>query len=91
MTSADCSSPGSIGTFREEEWIEEFREAIVNWNPPVRRHFLRPVLAAATFAALCCSVLYVQQRALKVEEPASPKEDGQSLSSNIKSSRVMAE
>jgi len=44
---------------QEEEWIEEFREAIVNWNPPVRRHFLRPVLAVTALATLCCSVLYV--------------------------------
>jgi hypothetical protein len=50
---------GIYRNIQEEEWIEEFRAAIVNWNPPVRRHFFRPVLAAATLATLCCSVLYV--------------------------------
>jgi hypothetical protein len=44
----------------EEEWIEEFRAAIVNWNPSPRRHFFRPLLAAITLAALCLgSVIYV--------------------------------
>jgi hypothetical protein len=43
----------------EEEWIEEFRAAIVNWNPPRRRHLFRPVLAAATLATLCFSVIYI--------------------------------
>jgi hypothetical protein len=45
----------------EEEWIEEFRAAIVNWNPPPHRHFLRAaVLAAVTVATLCLGiVIYV--------------------------------
>jgi len=50
---------GLYRNIQEEEWIEEFRAAIVNWNPPVRGHFFKPVLAAATLATLCCSVLYV--------------------------------
>ena len=50
---------GLYRNVQEEEWIEEFRAAIANWNPPVRKHFFRPVLAAATLATLCCSVLYV--------------------------------
>jgi len=50
---------GLYRNIQEEEWIEEFRAAIVNWNPPVRRHVFRPILAAATLATLCCSVLYV--------------------------------
>src|SRR5712692_7805903 len=37
----------------EEEWMEEFRAAIMNWNPyPWRRRF-RAILAAVTLAALC--------------------------------------
>ncbi len=43
----------------EEEWIEEFRAAIMNWNPPRRRHFFRPVLTAAILATLCFSVIYI--------------------------------
>jgi hypothetical protein len=50
---------GLYRNIQEEEWIEEFRAAIVNWHPPVRGHFFRPVLAVATLATLCCSVLYV--------------------------------
>lgn len=50
---------GLYRNVQEEEWIEEFRAAIADWKPPVRRHFFRPVLAAATLATLCCSVLYV--------------------------------
>jgi hypothetical protein len=50
---------GLYRNIQEEELIEEFRAAIVNWNPPVRKHVFRPVLAAATLATLCCSVLYV--------------------------------
>jgi hypothetical protein len=51
---------GLYRNIEEEEWIEEFRAAIVNWNPPPRRHFFRAVLAAATLAALCLgSVIYV--------------------------------
>src|SRR5579863_7550847 len=42
---------------QEEEWIEELRAAVVNWNPSERRHIFRPILAAATLATLCCSVL----------------------------------
>jgi hypothetical protein len=51
---------GLYRNIEEEEWIEEFRAAIVNWNPPPRRHFLRAVLAAVTLATLCLgSVIYV--------------------------------
>ncbi len=50
---------GLYRNIQEEELIEEFRAAIVNWDPPKRRHLFRPVLAAATLATLCCSVLYV--------------------------------
>ena len=50
---------GPYRNIQEEELIEEFRAAIVDWDPPRRRHFFRPVLAAATLATLCCSVLYV--------------------------------
>jgi len=50
----------------EEEWIEEFRAAIVNWNPPRRkRFFFRPVLAAAILATLCCSVIYILSAQLR--------------------------
>jgi hypothetical protein len=43
----------------EEEWIEEFRAAAMNWNPyPWRRRF-KGILAAVAFAALCLgSVIY---------------------------------
>jgi hypothetical protein len=50
---------GLYRNIQEEEWIEEFRAAVVNWNPPERGHIFRPVLAAATLVTLCCSVLYV--------------------------------
>ena len=50
---------GLYRNIEEEEWIEEFRAAIVNWNPHPRRHFFRPVLAAVSLATLCCSVIYV--------------------------------
>jgi hypothetical protein len=51
---------GLYRNIEEEEWIEEFRAAIVNWNPPPRRHFLRAVPAAVTLATLCLgSVIYV--------------------------------
>jgi hypothetical protein len=50
---------GLYRNIQEEEWIEEFRAAVVNWNPPERKHIFRPVLAAATLATLCCTVLYV--------------------------------
>jgi hypothetical protein len=51
---------GIYRNIQEEEWIEEFRSAIVNWNPPRRRrHFSKAVLAAVTLATLCLSVLYV--------------------------------
>lgn len=52
---------GMYRNIAEEEWIEEFRAAIANWNPPPRRHFLKAaVLAAATVATLCLgSVIYV--------------------------------
>jgi len=50
---------GLYRNIQEEGWIEEFRAAIVNWNPPVRRYVFSPVLAATTLATLCCSVLYV--------------------------------
>ena len=44
---------------REEELIEEFRSAIATWDPPRSRDFGRRVLAVATVAALCSSVLYI--------------------------------
>ena len=44
---------------REEELIEEFRSAIATWDPPRPRNFVRPVLAVATLAALCSSVIYI--------------------------------
>jgi hypothetical protein len=52
---------GMYRNIAEEEWIEEFRAAIVNWNPPPRRHFPKAaVLAALTLATLCLgSVIYV--------------------------------
>jgi hypothetical protein len=51
---------GLYRNIEEEEWIEEFRAAIVNWNPHPRRHFFRAVLAAVTLATLCLgSVIYV--------------------------------
>lgn len=37
----------------EEEWIEEFRAALVNWNPYSWRRRSRAILAAVTLAALC--------------------------------------
>ncbi len=43
----------------EEEWIEEFRAAIVNWNPRPRGRFLGTVLAAITLATLCLASIYV--------------------------------
>jgi len=44
----------------EEEWIEEFRAAIANWNPRPQRHFSRAALTAVTLATLCLgSVIYV--------------------------------
>ncbi len=51
---------GLYRNIAEEEWIEEFRAAIANWNPPPQRHFFRAVLTAVTFAILCLgSVIYV--------------------------------
>lgn len=51
---------GIYRNIQEEEMIEEFRAAIANWDPPSpRRHFLKPALAAVTFAILCVSVIYV--------------------------------
>ena len=44
---------------REEELIEEFRSAIATWDPPRSGAFGRRVLAVATVAALCSSVLYI--------------------------------
>ena len=44
----------------EEEWMEEFRAAIMNWNPYPRRRLFRAVLAAVTLATLCLgSAIYV--------------------------------
>jgi hypothetical protein len=43
----------------EEQWIEEFRAAAVNWTPPRRRTFFKPILAAAvTLATLCLGSLF---------------------------------
>lgn len=44
----------------EEEWMEEFRAAIVNWNPYPRRRLVRGVLAAITLATVCLgSAIYI--------------------------------
>jgi len=37
----------------EEEWMEEFRAAMVNWNPYPWRRRVRAIVAAVTLAALC--------------------------------------
>ena len=51
---------GLYRNIEEEEWIEEFRAAIANWNPPPRRHYFRAVLAAVTLGTLCLgSVIYL--------------------------------
>lgn len=50
---------GLYRNVQEEEWIEEFRAAILDWKPPKRRRSFRPVLAAATLATLCFSVIYI--------------------------------
>ncbi len=44
---------GLFRNIEEEEWIEEFRAAIVNWNPKPQRRFFRSVLVAVTLATLC--------------------------------------
>jgi nitroreductase len=50
---------GVYRNLQEEEWIEEFRSAIVNWNPPPKKHYSGAILAAVTLATLCLSCLYV--------------------------------
>src|ERR1700747_1236059 len=52
---------GMYRNIAEEEWIEEFRAAIVNWNPPPRRHLLKAAgWGALTLSTLCLgSVIYV--------------------------------
>jgi hypothetical protein len=51
---------GIYRNFEEELWIEEFRAAVVNWNPAPQRHFSRAALTAVTLATLCLgSVIYV--------------------------------
>jgi len=43
----------------EEEWIEEFRAAVVNWNPYPWSRRVRTIPAALILAALCLgSVIY---------------------------------
>lgn len=37
----------------EEEWIEEFRAALMNWNPYSVRRRVRAILATVTLAVLC--------------------------------------
>src|SRR5229473_2380368 len=37
----------------EEEWMEEFKAALMNWNPYAWRRRLKAILAAVTLAALC--------------------------------------
>ncbi len=49
---------GIYRNLQEEEWIEEFRSAILNWDPPRRRRFSKAVLAAVTVATLCVSAIY---------------------------------
>jgi hypothetical protein len=44
----------------EEEWIEEFRAAVVNWNPYPWSRRVRTILAVFTLAALCLgSAIYL--------------------------------
>lgn len=43
----------------EEEWIEEFRAAIVNWDPRRPARFFKAIMAAITFATLCLASIYV--------------------------------
>jgi hypothetical protein len=57
---------GLYRNMEEEEWIEEFRAAIVNWNPNPHKRFFRAVLAAVSLAVLCLgSVFYVVSMHLK--------------------------
>jgi len=37
----------------EEEWIEDFRAAVLSWNPYAWRRRLKAILASVTLAALC--------------------------------------
>jgi hypothetical protein len=37
----------------EEEWIEDFRVAAMNWNPYAWKTRFRAILVAATLATLC--------------------------------------
>ncbi len=55
---AACQS-GLYRNTDEEEWIEEFRAAIVNWEPHPRRRLFKAVLAAVTLATLCFSAIYL--------------------------------
>lgn len=50
---------GVYRNLQEEEWIEEFRSAILTWDPPrARRHLSKAVITALTVATLCASVLF---------------------------------
>jgi hypothetical protein len=50
---------GIYRNIEEEEWIEQFRAATVNWVPPPQKHFFRAVLATVTLATLVLgSVIY---------------------------------
>ena len=48
-----ASQSGLYRNTDEEKWMEEFRAAMMNWNPYPWRRRLRGTLAAATLAALC--------------------------------------
>jgi hypothetical protein len=57
---------GIYRNIEEEEWIEEFRAAIVNWNPLPQRHFYRAALTGVTLATLCLgSVIYLYSAYLR--------------------------
>ncbi len=50
----------------EEEWIEEFRAGLMNWNPYSWRRRLKAILAAISLAALCLgSAIYFASVYLK--------------------------
>ena len=50
---------GLYRNLEEEQWIEEFRAEAANWIPPRRKHFLKPILAAAvTLATLCLGSIF---------------------------------
>jgi len=50
---------GIYRNIQEEEWIEEFRSATLNWDPHPPKRFSKAILAAVTLATLCLSFIYV--------------------------------